>query len=167
MKILIIGALPQSLLNFRGQLIKDIHAKGHEVVAMAAPTEQRIIEAIEALGCRYQSFPIQRNGLNPLSDIKTLFALIKIIRTEQPDIIFSYTIKPIIWAGIATRFFSKAKFYGLITGLGFAFQQQQKSQKLINFIVTNLYKQALSKATAIIFQNSPDRNVKKSKARDP
>jgi len=159
MKILIIGALPQSLLNFRGQLIKDIHTKGHEIIAMAAPAEQNTIDQIEELGCRYQSFPIQRNGLNPLSDIKTLFALIKIIKKEQPDIVFSYTVKPIVWGGIAARFFSKAKFYGLITGLGFAFQQQQKNRKLINFIVTNLYKQALSKATAVIFQNPDNQHV--------
>mgnify|MGYP000582619449 FL=1 len=120
MKIIIVGGLSNSLLNFRGDLIREFVAKGGDVVAMSAVTDAAQKKQIESLGCRFISYPIERNGLNILSDLKTLFRLYKVFRLEQPDVILSYTIKPVIWGGIAARLCGKVYFYGLITGLGFA-----------------------------------------------
>jgi glycosyltransferase involved in cell wall biosynthesis len=155
MKVIIIGALPESLLNFRGNLIKDIYALGHEIIAMAAPTSEEKIAEIEALGCKFVPLPIKRNGLNPIADITTFLSLINAFRKHQPDIIFAYTIKPVIWGGIAARIFSKGRFFALITGLGFAFQKGNFKRSIINLLVTNLYKLSLKNALKVIFQN-PD-----------
>lgn len=159
MKVLIIGALPESLINFRGQLIKDIAHLGHDVVAIAAPTSTETQHAIESLGCRFESLPIQRNGLNPFTDIKTLIKLFTIFKLEQPDVILSYTIKPVIWGGIAATFFKKAKFFALITGLGFAFQKGNRKRNIIRTIVKQLYKISLRKCEQIIFQNKDNLNT--------
>lgn len=155
MKVIIIGALPESLLNFRGNLIKDIYALGHEIIAMAAPTSEEKVAEIEALGCKFVPLPIKRNGLNPIADITTFLSLINAFRKHQPDIIFAYTIKPVIWGGIAARIFSKGRFFALITGLGFAFQKGNFKRSIINLLVTNLYKLSLKNALKVIFQN-PD-----------
>lgn len=128
---------------------------GHEVVAMASGAEADDIEAIERLGVKYIDYPVQRNGLNPLADIKTLLSFRKIFKSEKPDVILAYTVKPVIWGGIAARFSPNARFYGLITGLGFAFQKGGFKRNLLSTIVTNLYRFALSKSNKVIFQN-PD-----------
>lgn len=159
MKVLIIGALPESLLNFRGNLIKDIRVNGHEVIAMAAPTNKDTIEKIEALGCQFIPLSIKRNGLNPFADLGTFLSLIKSIKKHKPDVILAYTIKPVIWGGIAARFFSKGKFFALITGLGFAFQKGSTKRNIVNFIATNLYKFALKNAQRVIFQNPDNQQV--------
>lgn len=159
MKIIIIGGLPSSLINFRGDLIREFNALGHEVIAMAASTSIEEKNKIQNMGCRFLSFDLARNGLNPAKDIKSLFALYRVFKYEKPDVIISYTIKPVVWGGIAARFHGKSRFYGLITGLGFAFQRGGFKRNLIGSIAIKLYKVALSKASGVIFQNPDNQQV--------
>lgn len=159
MKIIIIGALPSSLINFRGELIKKFISNKHTVIAMASNGSAEEIKSIEQLGVKYLDYTVQRNGLNPISDLKTLINFIKIFRVEDPDIVLSYTIKPVIWGGIAARFFPQIKFYGLITGLGFAFQKGGFKRNLLSSIATILYRFALSKSSNVIFQNPDNMQV--------
>jgi glycosyltransferase involved in cell wall biosynthesis len=159
MKVMIIGALPESLINFRGELIKLIHQLGHDVIVMASATDDKTREDIEQLGCRYIAYPVERSNINPISDLRTLYSFIKTFRQEKPDLILTYTIKPVIWGGIAARYFSDANFFGLITGLGFAFQQGNLKKNVIKFIVQSLYKHSLSAAKGVIFQNNDNRET--------
>lgn len=159
MKVIIIGGLPESLINFRGDFIRNIAASGYEVVAMACEAKPDVVKSIEALGCRFIPFPIQRNSLNPRVDFSTLISLYKIFKNEKPDIIISYTIKPVIWGGIAARLYGKAIFYGLITGLGFAFQKGGLKRNLIGGLAKFLYKLGLSRASGVIFQNPDNQQV--------
>jgi glycosyltransferase involved in cell wall biosynthesis len=155
MKVIIIGALPASLINFRKDLIKLIVKRGHKVIAMASGANCSEIAEIESLGVKYIDYMVQRNGLNPFADIKTLLSFISIFKIEKPDIVIAYTIKPVIWGGIAARFIPNLNFFGLITGLGFAFQNGDYKRNFLSFITKKLYRLALSQATKVIFQN-PD-----------
>jgi len=155
LKIIIIGALPSSLINFRGELIKSFVENDHKVITMASGATAAEIDSIESLGAKYIDYSVQRNGLNPIADLKTFFKLRKIFKAEKADLILAYTIKPVIWGGIAARLSTNAKFYGLVTGLGFAFQKSSLKRNLLSWAVSWLYRQALSKASGTIFQN-PD-----------
>jgi len=155
MKICIIGALPASLLRFRGELIKSFVSDGHQVVAMSSGASVDDALSIKLLGARYVDYAVQRNGLNPFSDFYTLLNLVKLFAAEKPDLVLAYTIKPVIWGGIAAKIFSNIKFYGLITGLGFAFQKGGLRRNLLATLVVNLYRVSLSNASKIVFQN-PD-----------
>ena len=135
--------------------MKLLVTNGHEVVAMASGAETDDIVAIERLGVKYIDYPVQRNALNPLADMKTLLSFRKIFKSERPDVVLAYTIKPVIWGSIAVRFFPNTQFYSLVTGLGFAFQKGGFKRGLLSFIVTNLYRFSVSKSTKVIFQN-PD-----------
>jgi glycosyltransferase involved in cell wall biosynthesis len=153
--ILIIGALPESLLNFRGDLSKTLITIGCKVTAMAAQTDRDIISRLAKIGIDFKPFPVQRNGLNPISDLKTLLTLLKTFQTLRPDTVLAYTIKPVIWGGLATRGTPSIRFYALITGLGFAFQGDSLKRKLLSKLVSMLYRTALKGADRVIFQN-PD-----------
>ena len=153
-KVMIIGALPESLVNFRGELIKEIAKGGHEVLAMAGPAIEDTIRNIESLGATFISYPVQRAGMNPKKDIKTLWALYNLIKYHKPDAIIAYTIKPVIWGGIAARLLGVSHhFHGLITGLGFTFQGDSNKQKVLNNLVSRLYKVSLKSPAKVIFQN--------------
>ncbi|MFT4851136.1 MAG: glycosyltransferase involved in cell wall biosynthesis, partial [Sediminicola sp.] len=130
-------------------------ANGHEVIGMAGCAESRVVAEIESLGCRFVPFPIDKTGFNPFSDFKVLLSLYKTFKLEKPDLILTYTIKPVIWGGVAARLYGDARFYGLITGLGFAFQRGGFKRNLLGKIAKTLYKHALAKACGVIFQN-PD-----------
>ena len=151
MKIILVGALSRSLTVFRGALIRDLLAAGHEVIAMAG--DDRAAGELGRMGARFLAYPVQRTGMNPWRDLVTWRHLRRVFRAEQPDVVLAYTIKPVIWGGLACRAVPGARFVALITGLGFAFEPGGIAKSLLTRLVTGLYRQALGRAEAVVFQN--------------
>ena len=75
MKVVVIGAYPDSIIDFRGEMIKAMVNKGHEVLVMSAPASPQVVTAVEGLGAKFQPYQVQRNGLNPFVDLKTFWQL--------------------------------------------------------------------------------------------
>lgn len=159
MKINIIGTLPSSLYNFRGQLLKHLKSANLEVNALASGATKNDIKAVKALGADYIEYPVSRSGLSPIQDFKTFFKFLEIFKQQKPDITLAYTIKPIIWGGLAARFIPSCRFYALVTGLGYAFQKGSWKKNLLMKLVIFLYKTALKRADKVIFQNPDNRQV--------
>ena len=159
MKINVIGTLPSSLYNFRGQLLKHLKSLGNNVKALASGANLEDVKAVEQLGAEYIDYPVSRSGLNPKEDFKTFKALRDIFKKQQPDVILAYTIKPIIWGAFAARCIPNCRFYALVTGLGFAFQRGNWKKNLLMKLVIFLYKTALKRADKVIFQNPDNRQV--------
>ena len=159
-KIAIIGALPESLVNFRGDLIKTLAHSGHHVIAMAGPASKETIGILEDFGAVFISYPIQRSGMNPRKDFETLLSLYKILEQEKPDIILAYTIKPVIWGGIASRLLGIShRFHAMITGLGLSFQSDTFKENLIKVLVSSLFKFSLHRSSKVIFQNKDNQQT--------
>ncbi|MBB1424662.1 glycosyltransferase family 4 protein [Pseudoalteromonas sp. SG43-7] len=159
MKIIVIGTLPSSLYNFRGQLIKYISSLNIKVCALATAANIDDIKNIEFLGADYIDYPINRSGLNPFQDFNSFWSLRNIFKQEKPNIILAYTIKPIIFGSLAARYMPHCNFYALVTGLGFAFQKGNWKKNLLMKLVIFLYKTALKRADKVIFQNPDNRQV--------
>lgn len=156
--VIVIGALPESLINFRGALI-TVLSESNNVIAMADSTVDEVTSKLADKRVLFKAFPIQRNGLNPVIDFQTWIFLRKTFKEVSPKIILAYTIKPIIWGGLASRVSPDTRFYALVTGLGFAFQTGNWKRNLLTKLVTNLYRSALKNATKVIFQNPDNMNV--------
>ena len=156
--IFVIGSLPESLINFRGELIKSLVAGNHKVTVMSAFTDAALANKIEALGVNFIGFPITRNSQNPCFDVQTFFALYTTLKKTNPDVVLAYTIKPVIWGGLAARL-ARIKFNALITGLGFTFQGGGVKRECLRGLVCFLYRIALKNAVAVIFQNTDNRLV--------
>lgn len=154
--IVIIGAYPESLTNFRGHLISSLVNAGHCVTTMAADSNDEQIRAIESLGARFFAYPVQRNGLNPLRDLLTFFALYEIFRKIKPDVVLTYTIKPVIYGSLAAWLAGVQRRFALITGLGYAFQGQANARGGLRAMVQQLYGLALRRTHKVFFQNPDD-----------
>jgi len=159
MKIVVIASLAYSLINFRGRLLADMIAQGHEVVACAPDSDPAIEARLQALGVCYRQLPMSRVGLNPLDDLRTLAWLVRYLWRERPDVVLAYTQKPIIYGGIASSFFPKVRYYAMVSGLGHVFSEgESRILPLIRRVVSILYRFALRKAKAIFVFNSDDRD---------
>ena len=139
------------LYIFRSDLIARL-AKHHDVYASLPNTG--FFPEIEALGCRIIETPIDRRGINPATDLKLLMKYRRMLRTEKPDLVITYTIKPNIYGGIACRM-ANIPYAVNITGLGTAFQKQGMLRKFVTF----LYKTALKKARVVFFENAANRQI--------
>ena len=157
-KIFLVGAYPESVCAFRGHLISKFIANGHDVTVMTAFASDEVQRDIRSLGAEFLSYPIERNGTNPLKDLGTKSFLSKAFVDHQPDLILAYTIKPIIWGGIAARSIPNCGFSALVTGLGYAFQGRTFKQRLLCQLTSNLYRYSLRRANTVIFQNIDNLN---------
>ena len=155
-KLLLIGVEPHSLINFRRELIKAFEKIGKNVITVSLPLSILQEEYFSQKKINHVSVFFRRNGINPIADLRSLFAIFRLYRQQRAEIVLAYTIKPIIWGGIAARL-AGVKFYALVTGLGFAFQGESFKRKLLTKFVSFLYKVALSHATKVIFQNEDNR----------
>jgi glycosyltransferase involved in cell wall biosynthesis len=159
MKILVIGSLACSLVNFRGELLKSLVSRGHEVVACAPAISTDICKQLTSFGVRCRDVAISRTGLNPVADCKTVFSLCKLFREEKPERILVYTIKPVIYGSLAARFVGNNGMFVMITGLGYAFAEKKSFRhRLVGYVANLLYRQALKSCRGIFFQNPDDLN---------
>lgn len=159
MKFLIIASYPSSLLNFRGPLLKALKDKGFEV-HIAAPDFAKFpedIEKLEALGFVVHNISMERTGMNPMADLRTLQSLRKLMRVLKPDYVLGYTIKPVIYGMLAARFARVPHRFALITGLGFTFTGDSDNERRhVRTLVQQLYRTALRHCQTVFFQNPDD-----------
>lgn len=151
MKILILASSDLSLINFRRPLIVAMRRAGHEVVA-CAPNEAHGVEVeLRRLGVSFIDFPLRRTGLNPLIDAGMFFRLILLLRQQRPDLLFSYTIKPVIFGSLAGAVAGVPNIFAMITGLGAAFSET--ASWWLRKSATALYRISLVRCRKIFVQN--------------
>jgi glycosyltransferase involved in cell wall biosynthesis len=155
-KVLVIGSFPLSLLNFRGQLLRAISSEGHTIITSSAPASADVIESLLMLGADFREIPVHRAGLNPLKDLKLCLTIVKLLRSEKPNMVLAYTAKPVIFGGIAARLTGVTDFYAMVTGLGYALGSQSFKQRFVGVLVRLLYRFALAKCSGVLFQNPDD-----------
>lgn len=151
-KIVILGNHHVVLYNFRKELIQRLLEDGHQVITALPYTEEA--NKLKNMGCKLIDIPVERRGTNPVTDLKLLFRYYKLLQKEKPDIVYTYTIKPNIYGGIACRFL-KIPYLVNVTGLGSAMEGEGILQK----ITSCLYRIAVKKADCVFFQNEMNRQV--------
>ena len=160
--ILIIASYGPSLINFRLPLIKKLLFKGYEI-SVASPVENfssNLQNELKDLGINVNFFSLSRTGLNFFRDCKSILEIFKIIKNSKPNIIISYTAKPVIYTGLILKFFPKIIYYPLITGLGFAFIDRYSiKHKILKYFIVKLYREGLKSSKKIIFQNKDDQGL--------
>ena len=155
-KFMIIAPKNKTLYNFRGELIKDIIKKGYNVIAIG-PNKDNIQEVLN-LGVSFIEVNLKKDKVSIFSDIEYYRSLKKVIKKEKPDIVFSYTIKPVIYGSIAAKRVGTKKIYAMVTGLGRVFASHSIKAKIVKFISSLLYKYAFICCDKVIFQNEDDIN---------
>jgi glycosyltransferase involved in cell wall biosynthesis len=157
MKIVVIASLASSLIDFRGELLRAMTSRGHEVVA-AAPDETAVVtDRLAAIGVRFIDVPMSRAGLGPLDDLRTLVVLKRLVRRERADIVLAYTAKPVIYGLIGARLARTRLRVALISGRGSALAGSQGwRRRALASVMRVLYAVALRGAHVVFFQNRDD-----------
>ena len=143
-KILIVTNHSFMLWQFRRELIARLLLEN--TVLISAPKGDHW-EDFEAMGCRMTDTPVDRRGINPVTDLRLFFRYWSLLRKEKPALVITYSIKPNIYAGFACRL-RKIPCCANVQGLGTAFQ----SRNLAAF-VSLLYEAALKRSRTVFFEN--------------
>jgi len=159
MHIVLLGNTARGVLNFWRVLVENLHAEGHRVSVFVPKGDADDDAAVLAMGVDLHHYPLDRKGLNPVCDMVTLTALYRLFRRERPDMLFCYTIKPVIYGCLAARFAGVRRRFAAITGLGYMFEADSPIKKILTVLAALLYRLALFGAAAIFFQNREDKEV--------
>ncbi len=159
-KIALIGTTGASIYGFRADLIRLLIQQGHIVYALTSEYTERCLEKIKALGAIPITYQLSRGGLNPFADIQSYLQLKKLLKELQPDVVFSYFAKPVIYGSLAAKAVKVPQKIGMLEGLGYTFTDQPDGQtlrtKMIRNIQVLLYRMAFPCLDKMIFLNSDD-----------
>ncbi|MCC7320680.1 MAG: glycosyltransferase family 4 protein [Rubellimicrobium sp.] len=159
MKIAIITNEAASLLNFRGPLMADMVAAGHEVLALSPDHDDTSRAALAGIGVQAVDCPMSRSGTNPLRELGTILRIRRALRLHRPDLSFGYFIKPVIYGTLGAAMAGVPQRFGLYAGLGFAFTDeaaQGARRRLLQRVIAALARLSARFARRIMFQNPDD-----------
>jgi len=155
-KILILTNSMDGFYRFRNELIIEL-LKEKYIIYLSAPIDTRE-DYYRQLGVNIIHTKISRRSINPFNDLKLFLFYMRLIKIYMPDAVLTYTIKPNVYGGLASRF-AKIPYIANITGLGTAIE----NKGIIQNIAIKLYKIGLKKASMIFFQNQENLNFMISK----
>ena len=156
-RLALIGNQAFSMLNFRGPLIRDIVARGHEVFAFAPDFDDASRDAVRALGAEPMDHGLQRTGMNPLRDALGVVDLVDKLRSIRPDVAFAYSIKPVTYGVLAAWMAGVPRRFAMIEGLGHVFMEHPSlKSRALRAAVSLLYRTALARVDRTFFLNPDD-----------
>lgn len=144
-KILILANNDIGLYKFRKELIIELQENYHVILSL--PNGSFVSKLINEK-CEFIETKIDRRGTNPIKDLCLLFKYMKILKNVKPDLVLTYTIKPNIFGGIASRLY-KVPYISNITGLGTGLEKKVFCKKLLIF----MYRISLNNCNCTFFQN--------------
>jgi glycosyltransferase involved in cell wall biosynthesis len=159
-RVLIVGGFAGSLVNFRGDLIQALLARGATVHA-AAPvlsSESEEGRTLRGWGAIPHAVPLARTSQNPVRDLHTALSLYRLCRRLAPSHVLAYTVKPVLYGMPAARLAGVERTMALITGLGYSFSPEHGTlrQRYTQALVQTLYSGALKTVDCVVFQNVDD-----------
>lgn len=143
-KVLVVTNHSYMLWRFRKELLQRLQNEYEVVISTPFVGHEK---DFENLGFRLIETGVDRRGINPVTDFKLFMTYRKMLKTEQPDMVLTYSIKPNIYAGFACRMM-RIPYYVNVQGLGTAFQK-----KGIAEMATLLYRVALKNVKIAFFEN--------------
>lgn len=153
--ILLVGNNLSTHLNFRLDLMKWLTSQGWDV-CLACPYQDKdedntSINTLNANHIKLFRINMKAKGTNPFHDLLLIIQIYLLQKKLRPRITLNYTIKPIVYGGIAS-YLSNSANIAVITGAGYAFLNNDLKSK----IARALYKWGLRCAHKVVFLNSED-----------
>lgn len=163
MKVFLVVSTTDLAVNFRGELLRELVRRGHEVVVYVGDWSEDAAGAVQAeYGVEVRAWPVARAGMNPFSDLRALWHLYREFRRGRPDVVFSCQAKSMIWGGLAASLAKVPHNVGMLEGLGFAFTPEQggvytKKQQGLQRVQVLLYRVIIPRLDYMIVLNPDDR----------
>ena len=155
MRILVVSPKNKTVFNFRGDLIRDMIARGHEVLVTGPNMD--FVDDILSLGVsEFIHVPLVKDNTSITGDLNYFRKLWQVMKNIKPDLVFGYTIKPVIYGSIAAKAAGVSRIHAMVTGLGRVYASSGVKARAVRFVTKILYQVAFRCCDNVIFQNGDD-----------
>jgi glycosyltransferase involved in cell wall biosynthesis len=159
-RVLVIGGIASSLVNFRGPLLQAMVSEGHEAFACAGEVDDAgAVLDLERMGVRFHESSLRRRGTNVWSDWQYYRALVEIMDSCRPQVVLAYTIKPVIYGCLAAARCGAPLVAAMITGAGVVREESGEGGGAAGTAARLLYRRSLRHAHVVFFQNRDDEHL--------
>ena len=159
-KIVVIGTTGYGLVEFRKELLKLLVDEGYQIYTFSINYTDRQRAQLLEMGVIPEVYSFNRTGINPFSDLLATIKLAKQIKEIQPELVFSYFSKPVIFGTLAAKLAGVPRRVAMLEGLGFTFTEQPDGlpfkTKVIRSVQVLLYRLAFPFLDRLIFLNPDD-----------
>jgi len=111
---------------------------------------------LTALGIRSHLIPMSRCGRNPFEEIRTFYALWRVLVKLKPDLVHFVTIKPYLYGGIAARLTRAPGVVSAVAGLGNVFIQKNWKGRFFRALLFPLYLPAFGHPNQCVIVHNDD-----------
>lgn len=97
-RVLVISNDRDYFLHHRLPIVERLVAKGHPVTVAAGGKPEKPAQAV---GWDFVPLPFDRLSINPFTNLWFFVRCLRLIRSEQPDVLHLLTLKPAMFGGLA------------------------------------------------------------------
>ncbi len=142
-------------LSHRQHLARGAMEAGYKLTVLVPPGPN--VQVIRDLGYNCETVTLGRKSIFPGHELRALISLYLKLKNLKPDILHSFTIKPVLYGSLVAKWLGIPRVVNTVTGLGFAFIDSGLKATVIRAILSVLYRFAFSDKTCeFIFQNRDD-----------
>jgi len=149
--------IPRFFLSHRLPLALAARDAGYDVHVTTSDADTASVQGIIETGLPYHPLALAQHGTQPLTELRTQAAIIRLYRRLQPDLVHQVSIKPVIYGGLAARLTGVRGVVSAMSGLGRVYSDDDLKARLIQAGARPAFKLALAGRTRMIFQNDDDR----------
>ena len=134
----------------------------HGYIVYAVTTDGHWSKQIESGGATLMEWKLSRSGRNPITELRSILGLARILRRIKPDIVQNFHTKPNIYAPIAARLAGVPITISTVTGLGYTFVERPGlASNFAKRLTLAMYSFANRLANEVTFQNIEDMKLLK------
>lgn len=153
-KLLLFANTAWYLYNFRLPLARAARARGADVVFVSPPGAYG--KELEAAGFRWIPVPMSRRGSNPLRELNAVLGLVRLYRGERPDLVHHFTLKSIVFGGVAAKLTGVSGRVSAVTGMGFVYGSDALLARVLRPFIRLLLRMGMSGAGSRVIVQNPD-----------
>jgi len=138
------------------RMLLACEAKRHGYDVVVATRVQKHRDRILSAGLKLIPISMLRNGRNPWAEFLSICELVRIYRSERPDLVHHVAIKPVIYGSLAARLSGVPKIVNAIAGMGYVFISQSWKARILRPILKRAMRILLHRPNARIILQNPD-----------
>lgn len=158
MLVLFVGGSFEYFVSHRLALAQAAKSEGWSVHVATPPSTRGL--SLESYGITHHAIAMDRKGVNPLEELRSLFRIRQIYRDVRPDLVHLIGPKSVMYGGVLARWQSIPAMVCLIPGMGYIYLLDGLKGRVARTLAHAGYRLGLLHPNKrVIFQNPEDRQL--------
>jgi glycosyltransferase involved in cell wall biosynthesis len=114
-------------------------------------------EIIRREGLKLIPIRLRRRSRDPMAELRAFLELVRIYRSERPDIVHHVGMKPIVYGSLASLFVAEMGVINAVAGMGHVFSSKKRTDRILGLVLRMAFRGLMNRSQVrVIVQNPED-----------